>query len=185
MAARRLRAVLDVVIAVVRADDAPGPMRLQRLLEAEGCTVLRCEGGEGNPGGGSGQAARGRAEGMGTSIASGVRATAHAQGWIIALADMPNVRVETVHALRQALCQGAASAAPYYRGRRGHPVAFGAACGPALAALTGDRGGRAILEHHRPVRIDVDDPGILFDVDVPADLTGAHATEDGRGADFT
>jgi molybdenum cofactor cytidylyltransferase len=55
-------------------------------------------------------------------------------------------------------------------GRRGHPVAFGAAHLPALARRSGDRGARALLEAF-PLRLaPVDDAGILRDVDMPRDL---------------
>ena len=68
--------------------------------------------------------------------------------------------------------QGAAVAAPFHRGQRGHPVGFGAACFAALAALNDDDGAKSILAAHRDglVRIDVDDAGALRDVDHPADI---------------
>ena len=157
-AARTLRAALGTVLAVVRDAPDDDARQLRALLEDAGCTVLRW----------SPDAAT--AEGTGTSIACAVRASASADGWIVALADMPDIRPETIAAVRDAIAGGAASAAPFYRGQRGHPVGFGTACGAELAALTGDQGARAVLERHPPVRIDVDDPGILFDVDRREDL---------------
>jgi len=43
-----------------------------------------------------------------------------------------------------------------------------------LLQLRGDTGARAILERHRAeiVRIECDDPGVLFDVDTREDLRG-------------
>ena len=38
-----------------------------------------------------------------------------------------------------------------------------------LAALRGDGGARAVLARHPPLRIDVDDPGVLYDVDIAGD----------------
>lgn len=165
VAARTLRAAVDPVIAVVRAETSPNQERLRTLLAGQGCTVLRCEGAD---------------EGIGTSIACAIRASAGARGWIIALADMPQVQQATIAAVHQALVDGAESAAPFYRGQRGHPVGFGAVCGPELAALTGDAGARAVLERHRPVRIDVEDPGVLCDIDDPADLAQVR-TQTGNG----
>jgi molybdenum cofactor cytidylyltransferase len=51
-------------------------------------------------------------------------------------------------------------------------VGFGAACGAALVALADDVGARSLLAAHADalVRIDVDDPGVLRDVDTPRDL---------------
>ena len=70
------------------------------------------------------------------------------------------------------LAQGAALAAPFLGGRRGHPVGFAAPLRDALLALSGDQGGREIVSANlnRLQHIDCDDPGILADVDLPADL---------------
>lgn len=157
-AARSLRAAVSTVIAVVRAEDSPNQQRLRSLLTEQGCTVLRCQNAQ---------------EGIGASIACAVRASASAAGWIIALADMPRVQPQTIVAVRKAITDGAASAAPFYQGQRGHPVGFGAVCGAELAALTGDTGAREVLARHRPVRIDVEDPGVLCDIDEPVDLMPA------------
>ncbi|SPE34272.1 conserved hypothetical protein [Burkholderiales bacterium] len=160
VAARTLRAAVGPVIAVVRADASPNQERLRALLGEQGCTVLVCDRAE---------------EGMGTSIACAIRASAGAHGWIIALADMPQVQQTTIAAVRSAIEHGAASAAPFHGGQRGHPVGFGAVCGPELAVLAGDSGARAVLARHRPVRIDVDDPGVLCDIDDTSDLARVRA----------
>jgi molybdenum cofactor cytidylyltransferase len=57
-------------------------------------------------------------------------------------------------------------------GQRGHPVGFSAACYAMLAALTGDKGSKAVVAAHADslARIEVDDAGILRDVDTLADL---------------
>jgi molybdenum cofactor cytidylyltransferase len=51
-------------------------------------------------------------------------------------------------------------------------VAFGARFLPELGALDGDRGARDLLLQHPAAvqELPVDDPGILRDVDRPADL---------------
>jgi molybdenum cofactor cytidylyltransferase len=179
MAARKLR-VLGPVIAVVRASTDAHQQRLHALLAAEGCQVLSYT----TPDRGANASTQGalgdreRPEGTGTSIACAVRASAGADGWIIALADMPAIAPSSYEAVRQALCAGRITAAPYYQGQRGHPVGFGAACGAELAALAGDEGARAVLERYRPFRVEVDDPGVLFDVDQPEDLrAGAPGAE--------
>jgi molybdenum cofactor cytidylyltransferase len=61
---------------------------------------------------------------------------------------------------------------PFYQGQRGHPVGFGAEHGEALRGLDGDTGARALLAANRVARLDLDDPGILRDVDTPDDLAG-------------
>jgi len=160
-AARNLCTALDAVVAVVRDDEGPQQQALRELLAAAGCRIVRCRPAPGQP------------EGTGTSIACGIAACRDAAGWIIALADMPDIRPATVAAVRAAIAWGATSAAPYFRGQRGHPVGFAAACGPALSQLRGDAGARSVLERHRPVRIPVEDPGILLDIDLPGDLEAA------------
>jgi molybdenum cofactor cytidylyltransferase len=70
------------------------------------------------------------------------------------------------------LLDGAVLVAPFHAGRRGHPVGFAAGLGAELLAANGDAGARDILARHASslTRLDVDDPGILIDVDTPGDL---------------
>lgn len=91
-------------------------------------------------------------------------------GWIIALADMPYVQADTISALVQALEDGAGIVAPTYMGRRGNPVGFSRDYLPQLLALKGDKGARDLLKQLRVTEIEVDDVGILQDIDVPKDL---------------
>jgi molybdenum cofactor cytidylyltransferase len=57
-----------------------------------------------------------------------------------------------------------------YRGQRGNPVGFSRDYLPQLLALEGDQGARGILKHAPVTELEVDDSGILQDVDTPADL---------------
>ena len=152
-AARSLRAALPQTIAVVRPQDSG----LARLLAEAGAEVTFCPEAH---------------LGMGASLAHAVRACADADGWIVALADMPLIRPQTIVRIAQALEAGAVIAAPVYRGQRGHPVGFAAELGERLAALTGDAGAREIVrdEQSRVALIEVDDPGVLADIDTPAAL---------------
>ncbi|MDZ7652038.1 MAG: nucleotidyltransferase family protein [Burkholderiaceae bacterium] len=159
-AARTLRGVLSEVVAVVRPPDTPAQQELHRLLRDAGCRL----------------AINARAEeGMGGSIAAGVRASTDAAGWLVALADMPAVAPPTISAVRDALAAGAPSAAPMHQGRRGHPVGFAARLGPLLLALQGDAGARSVLVAHPPLPIPVDDPGCLLDLDSAADFAAPQA----------
>ena len=95
------------------------------------------------------------------------------EGWVVALADMPWIRSGHDRAGRRARSRsGAALAAPFHRGRRGHPVGFGKACGPSSPRCGGDEGAKSVVAAHASamLRIDVDDPGVLRDVDTPQDL---------------
>ena len=152
-AARRLRSSVPTVLAVVR----PGDETLAHALNEAGCDVVF---------------APDAARGMGASLASAVRATLDAQAWIVALADMPWIEPATISAIARWLDAGASIVVPCYRGVRGHPVGFGAVHGEALAALDGDIGARTLVASASDTvtKLDVDDPGILADVDTPNDL---------------
>jgi molybdenum cofactor cytidylyltransferase len=152
-AARTLRTVVDHVIAVVAAPSDDSQHELHRLLQAEGCTLVI------NPQAG---------EGQGASIACGIAASP-ADGWVIALADMPAIQSDTVRRVVEALRAGASTVAPVYRGQRGHPVGFAATMQAELLASVGDTGARAVLLRHPPRLIEVGDPGVLYDVDTLED----------------
>jgi molybdenum cofactor cytidylyltransferase len=109
---------------------------------------------------------------MGYSISCGVNASLHSDGWCLLPADMPRIMTSTTAQLVTALRSGAALAAPYYQGRRGHPVAFSNRFAGALRALSGDVGARRILERNTKqlVSIATDDAGVLVDIDTPLDL---------------
>lgn len=152
-AARNLiEAGLDVM-AVVR----PGDFPLAELLESEGCTVTKCPD---------------AAQGMGVSLAHGVGMTADASGWVVALADMPRIRPETIARVVRALMAGADIVAPSYQGDRGHPVAFSRRFLSELQLLSGDSGARAVVQRNQALLklVECDDPGILFDIDRRGDL---------------
>ena len=111
-------------------------------------------------------------QGMGRSLACGVRAAHDADGWIVALADMPWVRPATIHALAAALAKGADIVAPSYLGERGNPVGFSRRHFAALTALQNDEGARAIVAANRQTMTlqAGDDAGVVRDVDLKADL---------------
>jgi molybdenum cofactor cytidylyltransferase len=148
-----LRSAVAHVIAVVR----PGEAQLEHSLSEAGATVIECANAE---------------EGMGASLACAVSATGEVSGWIVALADMPYIRPDTVANIAAALAAGAAIVAPIYQGRRGHPVGISAAFRRQLEALRGDEGARSVLRENPGaiMLIEVDDPGVCRDIDTPADL---------------
>uniref|UniRef100_A0A7C1XI35 Nucleotidyltransferase family protein n=1 Tax=Pseudomonas graminis TaxID=158627 RepID=A0A7C1XI35_9PSED len=108
--------------------------------------------------------------GMGDSIAAAVSAEPAHRGWLIALGDMPFIHVDTLERLTRSVEDDAISV-PVHGGRYGHPVAFGRAFGPALMALVGEKGAKRLFQGARIKEVEVDDPGVLWDVDVPAALT--------------
>ena len=150
-ALRHLASEVGEVVAVVKPGD-------DGLFQSEACKVVVCE----------------RAhEGMGASLACAVRAAGKRAGYIVALADMPYIRRSSIAAVRQALESGAVLVAPYWRARRGHPVGIAGQFYEQLIALGGDEGAKKILAEHAGelLKIPIGDPGVVRDIDTPADLT--------------
>ena len=151
-AARNLKAAVERVIAVVRPQHHPHQPQLHGQLQQEGCELVVCAG---------------AAEGIGASLTSGIRACAEAEAWLVALADMPTIDPSTIRTVVEALRSGCMTAAPSYRGQRGHPVGFSARCRNELLRSDGNQGAKSVLDIFTPHLIDVDDDGILIDVDFP------------------
>jgi molybdenum cofactor cytidylyltransferase len=114
------------------------------------------------------------ARGMGSTIAAGVGARADANGWLVLPADMPLVQPATLRAVADTLAEHAIAYAQH-AGRRGHPVGFGAELFSELVRLDGDEGARRLLARYPAQAVDVDDPGVLIDIDTVEDLERARA----------
>jgi molybdenum cofactor cytidylyltransferase len=107
--------------------------------------------------------------GMGYSIAAGVSARPDASGWLILPGDMPRVQPATLQRVARELATHAVVYAQY-KGRRGHPVGFSGELYSELVALSGDEGARRVIARYPAFALNVDDPGVLVDVDTVADL---------------
>jgi molybdenum cofactor cytidylyltransferase len=107
--------------------------------------------------------------GMGVSIAAGVAACPDSSGWLVLPGDMPLIQPATLLAVGRALDDHAVAFAQYH-GRRGHPVGFAAELYPELTALVGDEGARRIIARYPAFPVDLDDAGILVDIDTEDDL---------------
>lgn len=116
--------------------------------------------------------------GLGYSIACGVQARANAAGWLVLPADMPLIRPDTLQRVARALSHYPV-AYPQYRARRGHPVGFSAELYNELIGLSGDEGARRLLARYPSQALDLDDPGVLIDVDTDADLQLARSVHGG------
>jgi len=154
-AAANLRAGTGRALALIPL----GAAQLRGVLEPTGCEIVESDR---------------TARGMGASLAAAVAASDRAEGWIVALGDMPLILPSTIRAVAQALEEGALIAAPVAPGNpmRGHPVGFASALRAELVALDADTGARSIVERHRDrVRlVPVDDPGIYVDLDTREQL---------------
>jgi molybdenum cofactor cytidylyltransferase len=111
-------------------------------------------------------------------IAAAVRATPDAAGWLILPGDLPLVQAATLRAVAHALAQHAV-VVPMFKGTRGHPVGFSAACRDALLDLKGNQGAASVVHAHAAINsvayIDVTDEGIVTDIDTLDDLRRAEA----------
>lgn len=152
-AARTLCAALPGSLAVIR----PGQAELAAQLRSAGCHILESSEAE---------------AGMGGALAHAVRETRSAEGWLVALSDMPWVPVTAMRAVTDAIDGPTRIAAAAFNGQRGHPVAFGARWGAALAALQGDSGARDLLRTADVRLIEAGTVDVLRDIDHPADLAG-------------
>ena len=92
---------------------------------------------------------------------------------LVHLADHPMVHPETFKAvIDEFRRKHSPVTVARYRGRRGHPVVFAREIFSELARAPEDQGARAVLaaDPSRIAYVEVDDPGILVDLDTPEDL---------------
>lgn len=150
-AGRNLLAAMPESIAVVR----PDVPELANSLQDTGLRVVICDAAH---------------LGMGASLAHGVRESIDADGWVVALADMPFILPDSIRAVAQGIEAGEAIVAPRYAGERGHPVGFSARYRAELSRLSGDEGARQILKRDPISLVSCADPGVIRDIDTPGDL---------------
>jgi molybdenum cofactor cytidylyltransferase len=116
--------------------------------------------------------------GSGTEQIDSLRAALRAlpqevEAAVVQPVDHPLVRSLTVSALIEAFKRrGAPIVRPVYEGKHGHPVLFSAALFGELLEDDLPEGARSLVHRYRGEAEDVqvDDRGVLIDVDTPADL---------------
>lgn len=156
-AAQLLRSACDPCLAIL----PPGKPALKALLEQEGLGTFVSE--------------KVR-EGLGASLAAGVQElTRRVQpdAIVITLADMPAIHHSSLAKLVAVWRERGGrdlAAAPFFGGQRGHPVIFGSGLFSMLAGLSGDRGAGQALSSSKLLAIELDDPGVVRDVDTIEDL---------------
>ena len=111
-------------------------------------------------------------EGQLSSLQRGLRAVPEdAAGVIFSPVDFPRVLADTVAGVVAAFLRGGGSglAIPRFEGRRGHPVCAARSLIAEFLALPVEAQAREIIHRHaaEACYVDVDDPGILRDVDDP------------------
>ncbi len=102
-----------------------------------------------------------------------VRLPERAEAAVIGVGDQPWLQPATIRQLIEEWQRTHAPiVAPLYLGRRGNPVLFARVLFPELADVTGDVGGRPVIQKHRDEVAWVPVPDALqaADIDTPADL---------------
>jgi molybdenum cofactor cytidylyltransferase len=131
---------------------------------------------------GVGNAANPRPErGMLSSVQSGINAVPRGcTGVLIWPVDVPFVTAATVRALVNVA--SGRLALPQYQGKGGHPLRIPRQLFGEVMALDGDGGLKSLLDARAQLveRLVVDDPGVLVDVDTPADFADAEQRATGK-----
>jgi molybdenum cofactor cytidylyltransferase len=111
------------------------------------------------------------ARGMFSSIQEGLR-SASGDALVVLPGDMPYVRPETVRLVLDSFERKRTIVSPRYRGKNGHPVALPLALRDEILATPATANLHDVLRRHRNDRVDleVDDPGVVRDVDRREDL---------------
>jgi CTP:molybdopterin cytidylyltransferase MocA len=114
--------------------------------------------------------------GMASSLRVGMRAAlAHSPDVVVfSLIDHPRVGASTVKRLIEATVAGAVR--PKHGATTGHPVAVSRQVAEALAAMSPDRTARDVLERFPLLDLEVDDPGVIDDLDTAEELAAARVT---------
>lgn len=128
------------------------------------------------------------AQGLSTSLKAGIAAVPEdADRAVVLLGDMPKVEPTLIDRLVAAIdpAAGRLIAVPVAQGRRGNPVAWSRLLFPALMAIEGDVGARALIadEPGLVVEVPVEGEGAFLDIDTRDDLEALEIHEIAEQAD--
>ena len=112
------------------------------------------------------------ADSLVTAVRFSAQFLASNDGFVIALADMPYIKPNSIQTIAGQLTKGASIVIPTYLGQHGHPVGFAAKFRNDLENLQGDEGARSIIKRYpnEVALLACEDKAILADIDIPADL---------------
>ena len=122
-------------------------------------------------------------EGMSSSLRAGIAALDQGtEAALIILGDQPFIRSQTMNQVVRAYrLDQAQIVIPSFQGRRGNPVLLDRSVFSEVTALEGDTGCRAIFGNHLAgiAKVEVEDEGILLDIDDPDDYDRLRGKESG------
>ena len=111
--------------------------------------------------------------GQSTSVIAGLwAANPESEGVMFLVGDQPLIRKELINSLIERFADNSSLiVAPKFNGEARNPVLFRRELFPDLLKLTGDRGGRALLEKHRrkTALVEWQDELPFLDIDLPED----------------
>lgn len=114
-----------------------------------------------------------------SSLRCALEAVGQAQGLVVVLVDQGRVEAHTVRLVREALDAAPVAVARYHH-RPGHPTGFGREVFGALRSHRADGGAREVvseMEEAGRVRwVDVDDPGVVRNLNTPDDYAAFRRT---------
>jgi molybdenum cofactor cytidylyltransferase len=112
-------------------------------------------------------------EGMGSSVAAAMPhlSAMELEGFFVSPGDLPDLTVSAIQLLEARFRQTSLRQVvrPVHRGLPGHPVFFPAHWIDRLSVLRGEEGARRLIGPGDRVLVPIDDPGVIRDVDTPAD----------------
>ncbi len=110
------------------------------------------------------------ATGMATGLRTGVADLPDCNHFMVLLADLPEITTDDINTMIQSIdpehqiFRGTAA-----NGIPGHPIIFDASLRPLFANLTGDNGGRDIIQSHSTKRVALPGQHATRDLDTPED----------------
>lgn len=107
-------------------------------------------------------------QGQSEAIKLGIRAAdPQSKGYMFFVGDQPFLKANTINQLIEAFNKAPQTITlPLYNGKRGNPVIFPIDFKDALLGITGDQGGRGIIEQEKKVNcITIEDSRIGIDID--------------------
>ncbi|WP_417777955.1 nucleotidyltransferase family protein [Stutzerimonas xanthomarina] len=113
-----------------------------------------------------------RSNGLGHSLAQAIAQYPAERGWLVALGDMPYICRETFRRIAVEIEQERL-VLPRHAGQLGHPRGIGSRYRRQVMALDGDRGAQALFAAGAVIEVEVDDVGVLQDIDRPEDRRDA------------
>jgi molybdenum cofactor cytidylyltransferase len=97
---------------------------------------------------------------------------------LVVLGDQPFVSSATIDKIIEAYLKSRALVVlPVYHGRRGNPVLFDRRLFSRIMRINGDVGAKAVVEEneHELMIVEVEDEGVLLDLDTPQEFTRANS----------